>query len=92
MWLQVDWGVESEIPFTIELDGARVGSNYVLSWNSPGPVDGYLVYRSADGYFTPGTPVANLPKETTTWSDPLVPTGRFFYKVVGYNGLCSVAE
>ena len=90
MWLQVDWGVESEIPFTIALTGTRSGSNYTLDWDSPGPVDGYFVYRSVDGYFTPGAPVATLPAGTTTWTDTIPGVGRFFYKVVGYNGMCPV--
>jgi hypothetical protein len=88
MWLQVDWGVESEIPFTIELTGVRTSSSYTLNWDSPGPVDGYKIYRSADGYFTPGTEVATVPAGTTTWTDTIAPTARNFYKVVGYNGVC----
>jgi hypothetical protein len=88
LYLQVDWGIESEIPYDITLTGTKSGSNYTLNWNSPGPVDGYFVYRSADGYFTPGTPVATLPAGTTTWTDTIPVVGRYFYKVVGYNGLC----
>jgi hypothetical protein len=84
----VDWGIQSEIPYDITLTGTKSGSNYTLNWNSPGPVDGYFVYRSADGYFTPGTPVATLPAGTTTWTDTIPVVGRYFYKVVGYNGLC----
>jgi hypothetical protein len=88
MYLQVDWGVESVIPYTVELTGTRTGSNYTLDWSSPGPVDGYLVYRSEDGYFTPGTPIATLPAGTTTYVDTVPSSGRFFYQVVGFNGLC----
>lgn len=90
MFLQVDWGIESVIPFDIELTGSRSGSDYTLSWDSPGPVDGYFVYRSTDGYFTPGTPLATLPAGTTTYTDTVPPTGRYFYQVVGYNGVCPV--
>ncbi len=90
MFMQVDWGIESVIPFSIELTGTRTGSTYTLNWASPGPVDGYLVYRSEDGYFTPGTPLATLPAGTTTYEDTIPSAGRFFYQVVGYNGMCPV--
>jgi hypothetical protein len=90
MWMQVDWGVESELPFEVELTGTQIGNSYTLNWNSPGPVDGYLVYRSADGYDFSGAPVADLPKGTTSYNDTIVAGQRWFYRVVGYNGLCPV--
>jgi len=88
MWMQIDWGVESELPFEVELAGELIGNSYTVSWNSPGPVDGYLVYRSANGYDFSGAPVADLPAGTTTYADTVVGGQRWFYKVVGYNGLC----
>lgn len=90
VWMQVDWGVESELPFAVELTGELVSNTYTLSWNSPGPVDGYLVYRSANGYDFSGAPVADLDKDTRTYTDTVVGGQLWFYKVVGYNGLCTV--
>jgi hypothetical protein len=88
IWMQVDWGVESAIPYTSEVVAELTGSTYNLSWDSPGPVDGYLVYRSTNAYdFTGATVVADLPASTTTFSDT-VTSGPNFYRVIGYNGLC----
>lgn len=88
IWMQVDWGIESELPFLIDLVDEYGAPSYNLSWNSPGPVDGYLVYRSTNGYDFAGAPIADLPAGVTEYSDPVLPNTKYFYKVVGYNGLC----
>ncbi len=89
IFLQVDWGVVSELPLEIELTGTMDGTytTYTLSWTSPGPVDGYLVYRSAEGYDN-YVQIADVPASQTTYDDAVPADTKYFYKVVGYNGLC----
>lgn len=90
IWMQVDWGVESELPLELNVTGTLASNQYTLEWNSPGPVDGYLVYRSADGYDFSGAPVADLDNTTLSYVDTVVGGQRWFYRVVGYNSLCPV--
>ena len=94
IFAQVGWDTEAEIPFTIDLESDLVFSpnaTIALSWNSPGPVDGYAVHASTNAYFTPsaGTLVATLDKFTTTYSgNASVAGSKLYYKVIGFNSVC----
>jgi hypothetical protein len=93
-YVQMSWGVEAEIPFTINLDSQLIytpNKTIALSWNSPGAVDGYAIHASTDPFFVPngGTLVTTVDPFTTTYNgDASVNGTKLFYKVIGFNGLC----
>ncbi|MCB9472427.1 MAG: immune inhibitor A [Candidatus Delongbacteria bacterium] len=93
-YVQMSWGVEAEIPFTIDLASDLVynpNAQIALSWNSPGAVDGYAIHASTDPFFVPngGTLVTTVDQYTTSYTgDASVAGSKLFYKVIGFNGLC----
>ncbi len=97
-FIQIGWGTAADLPFDLVVNAETIydpNATVSLSWNSPGPVDGYTIHRSTDAFFTPdgANQVADVDQFTTSYTDDASVAGsKYYYKVVGYNGVCPAID